>query len=148
MDTSYTAIERLKADCEGCNFVCADFVNADEVYATKYDICYSRFSIHAINLFQEKMLIDRVYQSLNPGGLFCIEVRSIHDDLFGKGEKVEDDAYIYNNHYRRFIRMESILMRLMDKGFLIKYAEENTGFAPFDQSDPKIIRIVCMKDFV
>ena len=41
--------------------------------------------------------------------------------------------------------MEELLIRLMDAGFGIKYAEENTGFAPFEDTDPYIIRVVACR---
>lgn len=42
----------------------------------------SRFSLHAINEKQENELLINVYKVLKRGG---VEVRSIHDNLYGKG---------------------------------------------------------------
>lgn len=145
VDASKTAINHIKNDVSNCKFICGDFINSKYIYEKSYDICYSRFTIHAICLEQELALINNVYKNLNSNGLFCIEVRSIHDELYGKGKQVGKDSFIYNNHYRRFIRMEDLLVRLMDVGFRIRYAEENTGFAPFEDADPQIIRIVACK---
>lgn len=145
VDASKAAIDHIRKDTPNCKFICGDFINSVNVYEQKYDVCYSRFTIHAISLEQELVLINNVYNNLNLNGLFCIEVRSVHDELYGKGIGVGKDSFIYNNHYRRFIKMEELLTRLINVGFGIKYAEENTGFAPFEDTDPQIIRIVACK---
>ncbi len=145
VDASKAAIGQIKNDVLNCKFICGDFVNGLNIYEQRYDICYSRFTIHAISLEQELALLRNVHTNLNRNGLFCIEVRSIHDELYGKGEWAGKDSFIYNGHYRRFIKMEELLIRLMDAGFGIKYAEENTGFAPFEDTDPYIIRVVACR---
>lgn len=144
VDASEITITNLGKDTHAnCKFLCADFVDSDEVWNKKIDVVYSRFSLHAIHMEQEGRLLKRVYHHLNSGGIFCIEARSIHDELYGKGKLVGVDEYLYNDHHRRFIRMENILMHLIETGFEIKYAEENIGFAPMNRNNPPIIRIVC-----
>ena len=145
VDSSNIAIDNLKKTSNSCNFLCDDFVESDELYRNKYDICYSRFTIHAIDLESEKKLISNVYNALNGNGIFCVEVRSIFDPLYGLGENVGPDEYFYNNHYRRFLRKNDFIERLIQIGFEILYAEENTGFAPLGNVDPKIIRVVAKR---
>lgn len=146
IDASKQAIESITNKLPNCRFICGDFIDLDQVCSQTYDICYSRFTLHAISLEQELKFMHNVFNYLNKKGLFCIEVRSIHDELYGKGKNVDKDAFIFNSHYRRFIKMEELLMRLIETGFIIKYAEENVGFAPFGNSDPYIIRIVALKE--
>lgn len=146
VDRSAVAIEKLKRQCPDSDYICADFVDSEEVYSREYDIFYSRFSVHAISLKQEIRLHKNVFRSLCRKGLFCIETRSVNDELYGKGEKVGEDAYVYGSHCRRFIRMNDLIRRLIGAGFSIKYAEENRGFAPLNGSDPQIIRVVAGKD--
>lgn len=107
-----------------------------------YDYCYSRFSIHAINSNQETILLKNVYNSLNKNGKFFIETRCIKDDIFGLGEKIDKNTYIYNDHYRRFIDKNELISKMKKIGFIIDYAEENRGFAPYGDSDPMILRII------
>lgn len=146
IDVSTVAIEKLKKMNSGCTFICDDFIISGNIYQNKYDICYSRFTVHAITLEQENSLINNAYNTLNTNGLFCIEVRSIHDELYGKGMKIGKDEFIFDDHYRRFIRMNDFLMRLMKSGFTIRYAEENRGFAPFGDVDPMVIRVIAEKE--
>lgn len=145
VDSSKVTIEHLRKEMEDCEFLCADFSAIEWNPKRTFDVVYSRFSLHAITLRQEMGMLENAYKCLNQNGILCIEARSIKDDLYGKGEKVGEDEYIYNNHYRRFIRLDNLLQRLMDKGFDIRYAEENKGFAPLDGVDPYIIRVVCEK---
>ena len=56
----------------------ADFTNLNK---QKVDVFYSRFSMHAITQEDEKKLLPRTYKSLNKGGLFCIEARTINDSI-------------------------------------------------------------------
>ena len=123
--------------------ICEDFVNYTD--KSKYAHCYSRFSIHAISEKQETKLFERLGEILEPNALFFIEVRSINDEIFGKGELVEEDAYFYQGHYRRFIRLERLITKMIKNGFTIDFAAERRGFAPYGLDDPMIIRVVGRK---
>ncbi|MEQ2789523.1 methyltransferase, partial [Flavonifractor plautii] len=107
---------------------------------------YSRFTIHAINQKQERMLLGSMARALKPGGKFFIEVRSVHDPLYGKGEALERNAFFYDNHYRRFLVLDELTEALRQAGFRIEYAREQTGFAPYGNDDPPVIRVVAVKN--
>lgn len=146
IDMSGAAIEMLK-DMKIANteFICGDFINNDIHKASIYDYVYSRFTIHSINQNQEKVLLQNMYRSLKSGGKFFIEVRGIKDTLFGKGEALERNAYFYDNHYRRFIVMQELVNSMTELGYVVEYAQESTGFAPYGNDDPEVIRIVAVK---
>ena len=148
IDASSKAINSLseKYNKEGniC-FICDDFVCSSAIFSGQYDYVYSRFSLHAINKVQETEVIKNIYKVLKEGGEFFIEVRSINDNLYGKGQMVSEDAYIYDGHYRRFIRMDNLLHSLEIIGFKISYAKEDINFAPYEGVNPPIIRIVAKK---
>ena len=148
IDASIDAIERLQ-ECYSENkkieLVCGDFVNYN--YDEKlYNYCYSRFSLHAISEKQEEVLIRRVYDLLKVNGYFFIEVRSVHDELYGKGEKVGDDAYVWEGHFRRFARMGKLIERIEEDGFVVHEAAEQRNFAPYKNENPYIIRLVARKE--
>lgn len=126
-------------------FICDDFVCSAMIYVGQYDYCYSRFSLHAINEEQENDMIKNVYAVLKTGGTFFLEVRSVHDELYGKGMKVGENAFIYDGHYRRFIEKEILEKKLLDNGFKVEYSCEDRGFAPFGEDDPPIIRMILRK---
>lgn len=148
IDLSEVAINELSnkyQNQDNLKFICGDFTKIEEVVEEKVEYCYSRFTIHAITDEQQDALIDSVYDILKNEGKFFIEVRGINDDIYGKGECVGRNAYIYNEHYRRFIVKDELITALNNKGFNVIYDAEECGFAPYGESDPKIIRIVAKK---
>ena len=147
IDTSDATVENLnnQVNLENCYFICDDFVCSPALFVTQFDYCYSRFSIHAINETQEVEVLKNVYGALKQNGKFFIETRSVNDDLYGKGEKAGENAYIYDGHYRRFIVKKDLEKNAVNAGFQIIYSEENRGFAPFKNADPPIIRMILQK---
>lgn len=146
LDMSQEAITQLQSrNIPNAEFLCGDFVNADVHQPNSYDYAYSRFTIHSINHNQEQVLLNNLFRGLRPGGKLFIEVRSVNDPLFGKGRQVERNAYFYDNHYRRFIVLTELLDSLESRGFRVEYAQERTGFAPYGNDDPPVIRVVAAK---
>lgn len=149
VDGSDAAIDMLNdftRNMERALFVCDDFVKCHSIYQLPFDCIYSRFTLHAITEEQEDELIDNVKEGLCEEGLFCIEARTIHDEIYGLGEKIGENEYIYNDHYRRFIDVERFESKLKKKGFEIITLEEKRGFSKTDDSDPVLMRcIVKMK---
>lgn len=132
-------------DNKNLKFVCDDFVTTHEFFRKQYEYCYSRFSLHAINDIQERILVKNVYFSLLQGGKFFIEARSINDDLYGKGKQIGENEFIHNGHYRRFIALEELKEHLITVGFKINYVEESRKFAIYNGETPSIIRIIAQK---
>lgn len=126
-------------------FKCLDFTNLDD--SSKYDIVYSRFTLHSISKQQESKVIRWAYQNLNPNGKFCIEVRGQKNEIYQIGIPVENepDAFILNNHYRRFLQFEALCNELKSIGFNIEFAAEKKGFAPFNGQDETYIRVIGSK---
>lgn len=149
IDASEEAIGMLNTYCNEKDilFICDDFVTSKALYQQQYDFCYSRFTLHAIDKAQELELLENVYAALKDGGRFFIEARSIHDDIYGKGTQIGQHEYIYNDHYRRFLVKEEIEDHLKDKGFEIEYIAESRGFAPTEDNDPVLIRIIARKGY-
>ncbi|MBQ2982177.1 MAG: adenylyl-sulfate kinase [Lachnospiraceae bacterium] len=144
-DYIITSLKEKYASDEKLTFICDDFCCTKALFMGQYDYCYSRFSIHAITEEQQEELISNVYEALKEGGKFFIEVRSVNDELFGKGEKIGRNAFKYDGHYRRFIVKEELETSLRNKGFLVSYSKEKKGFAPFGDADPLVIRIIAVK---
>lgn len=148
IDASDVAIEMLEHTYENdkyLEFMCDDFVTANVLFQREYDFCYSRFTMHAINKLQEKELLENVYRALKKNGLFMIEARTIHDQIFGLGKQVERNAYIYNDHYRRFIDPEELLQRVREIGFQVVFSQEGRGFSKTETEDPVLLRLVLKK---
>lgn len=130
---------------EKCIFKTDDFTQLS--YKQTFDIVYSRFTLHSIPIEQEQNVCQWAYQILNKDGVFCIEVRGQKNEIFGKGVPVkgEKDAFIYDNHYRRFLNFNKLCEKLFQLGFLLEYANEKKGFAPFLGKNETFIRIIAKK---
>ncbi len=147
MDLSETAIAALQArGVENARFLCGDFVSSPEHTPGRYDYAYSRFSLHAVNRNQERLLLQTLHRALKPGGKLFIEVRSVHDPLYGRGKPLERNAFFYDNHYRRFVELDELTAALEEFGYRVEYAVESTGFAPYGNDDPPVIRVVAVRE--
>lgn len=138
LDSRFKKVDNL-------HFICQDFTSLDE--NEKYDIIYSRFTIHSISKEQEIKVVNWAYRNLNANGKLCIEVRGQKNEIYKVGEPVagEPDAFILNDHYRRFINFESFCKELEGIGYRLDFAKEQKGFAPYNGDDETYIRIIATK---
>jgi len=130
---------------DNLEFICSDFTNLFE--DNIYDAVYSRFTLHSVDAYGEDRVIKWCFDHIKFGGYLLIEVRGKKNELYGKGVAVknEEDAFIYENHYRRFIDFENIQRKLVRAGFKIKFAKESNGFSPYNGKDEIFLRIVGEK---
>lgn len=107
-----------------------------------FDHVYSRFSWHSISEYDENVVLELVTKILHTGGSLLIECRTVYDELYKTGAIKGTQTREYENgHRRRFIDPGRLLNKLMEENFSIKYAETNTGFAPYKDEDPIVLRI-------
>lgn len=113
----------------------------------KYDIIYSRFTLHSIPIEKQHKVLKWSFSQLSTNGVLCIEVRGKKNEIYQKGASVqgEKDAFIYDDHYRRFLDFEDLKVELKDVGFEIVYSDEAKGFAPFNGLDETFIRVIAHK---
>lgn len=130
---------------DNLTFKCMDFTCLDD--HNKFDIVYSRFTLHSISKQQEEKVTRWAFRNLNPKGKLCVEVRGQKNEIYQVGIPVEGepDAFILNDHYRRFLHFESFCRELDGLGFRIDYAKEQKGFAPYKGTDETYIRVVASK---
>lgn len=147
IDASKVAIDELrqKNSMENCVFICDDFVSAESIYQIQYDYCYSRFTLHAINEQQEIQILKKAYEMLKDEGYLFIEARSVNDKKYGVGQAVEKNAFICDGHYRRFIELPELLLKLENIGFWIAESEESDKFAPSKGDNATCVRVVAQK---
>ena len=126
-------------------FIKSNFVNFPYFKIKKNFSIYSRFTIHSINKVQEKAFLKKISKSKNLEYLF-IEVRTIFDDLFGKGKKVGKNEFV-TSHYRRFIIPEE-LKKEIKKNFKILEFKVSKGLAVFKKENPKVLRLIAKKKMI
>lgn len=146
IDSSDEAVRNInKLNLSNVYVACDDFVNSKTIFQGDYDYIYSRFTLHSISQRDQNRLIKNAYDGLKDGGLLLIEARSVNDEIFGKGKKIGEDTYLYENHIRRFINKEELKRNLEEEGFVLEILDENDSFAPYGNSRPMVIRAVARK---
>ena len=146
LDASDTAVENLNAltaENDKALFICDNFVKCQSLYQLKYDYIYSRFTLHAITEEQENELLRNIKNALDVDGKLFIEARTTKDEIYGKGQEVAHNAFIYNNHFRRFINVNEFRQKLENMGFKILSIAENNGFSKTENSDPVLMRLIA-----
>lgn len=140
------AVLSEKNNFQNLKFTTADFTKLGKMELVDY--VYSRFTLHSIKDKEETDVIKWSYEHIKNNGKLLIEARGKKNELYKLGEKVqsEQDAYIYENHYRRFIDIDILCKKLEDVGFKIILAEEKSGFAPFNDTDYIFLRVVASKE--
>lgn len=113
----------------------------------KFDMVYSRFTLHSVTAEGQEKALEWSYRNLAPAGKLCIETRGQMNEIYGKGEPVlnEEDAFIYENHYRRFVDFNDFTQQIKSLGFAVLEVAEQSGFAPFQDTDYQFIRVIAQK---
>ena len=93
---------------------------------------------------EEDNALSAAYNLLNVGGQIFIECRSVNDTLYRQGEVLSQFERL-TDHYCRFTNIEILTDKLKMWGFTIDEAAESSGFAPFKEEDPVVIRIAASK---
>lgn len=144
IDQCENMIDLLNKKHSGANltFQSGDFTALPNTKSA-FDAVYSRFTLHSINATQQSNLFKWIGANLKANGILAIECRGYKNSLYGLGKMVETDAFIYENHYRRFVRFESLLEILGDD-YEIHFAKEDRGFAPFNGEDDFFCRLIAI----
>lgn len=146
IDQAKVIIEKLKSENhKNIEFINDNFINSTIYNTHKFDYVYSRFTLHSIRDEEQDELLNNIYKVLNYDGILFIEARSINDNIYGLGENVGKNAYIYNNHYRRFLDINELTLQLENKGFEILFAKESNNWAVYKDEDPIVIRLYAKK---
>ena len=122
-----------------------DFIQEDYSRYEKIDVFYSRFTIHSITKDDEELLLPNIYNALNSNGLFCIEVRTTKDPLYGVGESCGENTFITDNHKRRFINSRVFRKQVLDLGFKELYFIEKDNLSIYKNDNPVLMRIILQK---
>jgi ubiquinone/menaquinone biosynthesis C-methylase UbiE len=127
-------------------YIEADFTAMPEA-PEDYNVVYSRFTLHSVSHEGQQSTLAWAANALKTGGFLCIEVRGKKNGLYGKGTPVEGekDAFIYEDHYRRFVALGELEGRIEALGLVIVESSEEKGYAPRENEDDHFIRIVAQK---
>lgn len=110
-------------------FLCGDFTQLDSFgFQQQFDCIYSRFTLHSISKAQQDKTLADCLKYCKDGGILAIEVRGEKNSLCGKGKAVENEsnAFIYDNHYRRFLNFTQTLQEIESLRFSQNNATQET----------------------
>lgn len=143
-DQCDSEIEHLNNACKNVNisFEAGDFTALGKRKAV--DSIYSRFTLHSVSEKLEKDTLDWAFKTLKPNGILLVEIRSVLDELYGKGEPLNTNEFM-TSHYRRFVEFEPFVQRIQKAGFSIIYKIQSKGLAPYKSEDPVVIRVIAQK---
>ena len=102
-------------------------------------VVYSRFSLHSDTEAAEDSLISKLLEVKDNDLLVLIEVRTIHDELYGVGSPAGRNAFI-TDHYRRFIDPSELKSKISDD-FSIIDLKVSDNFANYLNENPIVLRI-------
>lgn len=144
VDQCSNAIGKLNIlDNTNANFIAEDFTRLAK--GKKYDIIYTRFTLHSVDKESADRTLAWASENIEESGLLAIEVRSVLDELYGKGEMIAPDTW-YTDHARRFVRLSEIKDVLEKLDLNIVHEEESKGLAVYKDEDPTVIRLICKKN--
>lgn len=150
-DQSDVAISALDARPQNARYThrpafrAGDFTCLPDGCFGPVDAVYSRFTLHAVTRAEASAALAWAAKNLRPGGLLLVEVRSVLGSLYGLGEPREQDAFVYDGHYRRFVRKDELLAEVTALGLAIDEVIEAAGLAVHKADDPVVIRLVASR---
>ena len=149
IDQSTTAIDmertKISADINhNLNPIAADFVTDGFNFNTAIDVFYSRFTLHAISKKDESILLPKIYNTMSNNGMFCVEVRTTKDPMYGVGKDCGDNIYL-TDHKRRFINSNEFLKMTLKIGFRLVYFTEENNLSIYKEDNPVLMRIIIRK---
>lgn len=116
VDFSETGLDHLqkaakKSNLNNIHTAQMDFQNLD-FPPNSFDVIYSHLTLHYFNDKTTSDIFDNLYGLLKEQGLFFIKCKSVDDSLYGKGEKIEKDMFILNDHVRHFFSIDYMKKKL------------------------------------
>lgn len=85
----------------------------------KFDVIYARLSLHYFNEQTTRKVFKEISRILKNGGLLCFICKSVNDPLYGQGEEIEKDTFLFENHIRHFFS-EEYTKKLLKENYQVK----------------------------
>lgn len=135
----------INLDQKKLSVIVSDFIKYDYTKLENINVIYSRFTLHSISLEDEEILLKKIENKLDYGGIFCVEARTIKDPLYGIGNHISDTTY-ETDHKRRFIDAMEFIRKIFNMGFSLKYFIESNGLSVYKNDDPVLMRLIAIKN--
>ena len=107
-----------------------------------YSPIFTQLLAHLLSFF--RVSLPKIYTSLAHNGLFCVEVRTTNDPLYGVGKDCGDNTFL-TDHRRRFIESNVFLKQVLLLGFSILFFTEENNLSIYKDDNPVLLRIILKK---
>ncbi|MCP2244257.1 Methyltransferase domain-containing protein [Lentzea aerocolonigenes] len=87
----------------GVTYVAADTASPLPMRCERFDVVYSRLSLHYFTDSVTRQVLAEISRVLRPGGVFVALFRSTRDPLYARGTRLEQDMYALDGHVRHFV---------------------------------------------
>lgn len=126
VEISKSGATRLKND-----FPAALIINGDirEVKLSPQSTVDAIYAFSVLHYFTDAE-INKIYKNLTPhlkeGGRLYIAMRSVNDEMYGKGKKVGKNTYEFNDAVRRFFTPKTMVAQVSKNGFEVVSMSDRT----------------------
>ena len=145
VDFSEVAIARNRARLAGQDrlaWLVADLAQPLPFVDGRFDLVYARLSLHYFRDATTRRLFAEIGRVLRPGGLLCFLCKSERDPLYGRGDPVEPDMFVFRGHLRHFFT-EAYARDCLAAGFVAESVQNAEGDP--DQPDSAFIKAFARK---
>ncbi|MBW2977322.1 class I SAM-dependent methyltransferase [Candidatus Woesearchaeota archaeon] len=116
LDISRSGLESIQKEIDRKNIkniktVCQDLRKLN-FPNNSFDVIYAHLSLHYFDDKTTTKIFNDLYKILKKKGLFFVKCKSTDDRVYGKGEKVGDNLFIYYRHLRHFFDKEYMREKL------------------------------------
>jgi len=138
IEITKTAANDIKKQLESKGIKNVEILN-DDVWSTLkrqnnlmkgfVDVIHAHSFLHYTKPIMTEVLFSEIYELLRTGGYFVFGVKGKGDHLYGKGEEIEEDVWIFEDGQRRkFYDEESISEVLNKTGFIVEVLNTEKEF--------------------
>ena len=110
-----------------------------------FDIIYANLSLHYFRNKETIMIFDNLHKLLKKGGYIFIKCKSTKDQLCQKGDKVENDFYVYKGKEYHLFSKE-YLQNLMNKFSIIKLRNTSSKHLTMEEGLIKSYFVECVAE--
>ena len=116
---------------------------------TLMDVVYMRWFLHAVPYDIGSSIFKNSVDSMKPGALLCIEVRSHNDEILKKESYFDGKDLSYKTTHKRWLYgMERLNILCSQNDVEIVEMVEQRGFSKTEESDPLLIRFIGRKKLI
>lgn len=140
IDFSQEAVKRVHFADSSIDARVMDILDMD-FPDSSFDAVYAHLSLHYFDDKTTNKVFQNIYRMLKSHGYFFVKCKSTSDPLYGKGEEIGKDMYLFE-HQRHFFSKKYMQEKLQE--FTIIELEETVS--TYDGKPSAFIEVVAIKE--